>query len=75
MNYRDPVPHLPTQIMGYYHVPVEVWYYDKPEKSSKYKICGRGGYEEDEKCSGTQWIGSTNYHSNYFNISSGCTLD
>lgn len=42
---RDPVPHLPFQNLGFYHVDKEVFY---DQYSSSYKICNSG---EDPSCS------------------------
>jgi len=43
---RDPVPHLPTESMGFRHPAFEVFY---NEANSAYKICDSSG--EDNSCS------------------------
>ncbi len=43
-HYKDPVPHLPTLSMGFYHVAQEVFY---NEAMNSYKICNG----EDNSCS------------------------
>jgi len=48
-QYKDPVPHLPLEIMGFTHVQTEVYY---EEDNTKYRICDGSG--KDLKCS-DQW--------------------
>ncbi|EFA76653.1 hypothetical protein PPL_09958 [Heterostelium album PN500] len=47
VNHHDIVPHLPTKDMGFYHLPIEVWFDGKNDTS--YKICDDSG--EDPTCS------------------------
>jgi len=46
-HHRDPVPHLPTEDMGFYHMVLEVFYPQSP--NSTYQICNGSG--EDSACS------------------------
>lgn len=41
----DPVPHLPLEVMGFHHVPTEVWY---DESNDHYSVCDGSG--EDPTC-------------------------
>jgi hypothetical protein len=47
VHYRDPVPLLPFQWMGYEHTSTEVWY---SEDSSSFKVCERLIVGEDPTC-------------------------
>lgn len=31
---RDPVPHIPTNAMGFYHIPTEMFYNDRSDPFS-----------------------------------------
>jgi hypothetical protein len=46
VHWRDPVPRLPFQILGFEHTSTEVWY---TEDSKDYVVCDGGG--EDPLCS------------------------
>jgi len=45
VNQHDLVPHVPTQVMQYHHVPTEVWY----TSNGTYQECNDSG--EDPSCS------------------------
>ena len=47
-HYRDVVPHVPEELLGYLHISNEIWY---NEDSSSYKICDDYKCNEDETCS------------------------
>ena len=73
-HYRDPVPHLPLEVMGFRHVSTEVYY---NENSTVFKQCDGSG--EDSSCSNshkTWWIPSVSDHLHYFDEAigvAGCT--
>lgn len=46
-HWRDPVPHLPLEAMGFEHDPTEVWY---NADSSSYSVCSSSD-GEDPSCS------------------------
>jgi hypothetical protein len=46
VHHKDPVPHLPTESMGFHHMPYEVFY---THEYDEYKVCSIDG--EDENCS------------------------
>lgn len=46
VHFKDPIPQLPLQSMGFYNPGVEVWY--ENEEGSSYIICENG---ESELCS------------------------
>merc|ERR1711998_226051 len=50
-HWRDPVPHIPTANMGFYHVGHEVWY---NKWSTKYRVCQ--DTMEDGLCSNALFI-------------------
>ena len=59
---NDMIPHLPTQSMGFHHLPTEVW-----ETSKGFKICDGAG--EDPKCSDSNWTDlSIPDHLSYMNL-------
>jgi len=61
-HYRDPVPHLPMEIMGFVHIGHEV-YYD--EDWQEHTVCA--GYREDSKCADSKWLwDSVGDHLKYF---------
>lgn len=63
-HWRDPVPHLPLEAMGFQHIHNEVFY---NENSSVYKICSNTG--EDKTCSDQFNIdASVTDHITYFGI-------
>jgi predicted lipase len=45
VHYKDIVPHLPLEAMGYKHTPREVWY---TEDQTSYRVCDGSG--EDPTC-------------------------
>jgi len=62
-NQADPVPHLPTEKMGFYHVATEVWY----KTATTIKICDNSG--EDSTCSDSVLLPiNTNNHLDYLGI-------
>eukprot|EP01138_Halocafeteria_seosinensis_P003080 gb/GECG01003148.1/.p1 GENE.gb/GECG01003148.1/~~gb/GECG01003148.1/.p1 ORF type:complete len:312 (+),score=28.51 gb/GECG01003148.1/:1-936(+) len=70
-HWRDPVPHVPFKIMGFYHVPTEVWY---NSNSAGYTVCDGSG--EDKSCSDTlDFDISIHDHLHYINISIAGSCD
>ena len=72
-HWRDPVPHVPLELMGFHHVPREVWY---NSNSSSYQVCDGSG--EDDKCSDQlDFDISVSDHLHYINIpiSGSCDSD
>ena len=64
VHYKDIVPHLPLEAMGFHHVPTEVWY---NEASSSYQVCNGSG--EDPSCSDSLTIAaSIEDHLHYLNV-------
>ena len=47
-HYRDMVPHLPQEFLGYLHIPTEIWF---NEDNSVYKTCDDTHNNEDNSCS------------------------
>ena len=47
-HYKDPIVHLPPEVIGYYHVQTEVYY----DKDGTYVVCDDG---EDESCADQFW--------------------
>lgn len=74
-HYRDMVPHLPQEVLGYIHAPSEIWY---NEKNTDYKICDDSITMEDDTCSdscGPTHCTSIDDHLDYLNVTlgvSGC---
>ncbi|EDQ87174.1 uncharacterized protein MONBRDRAFT_38123 [Monosiga brevicollis MX1] len=67
---EDPVPHLPLESMGFYHISTEVYYGEKFEGQSSLKVCDGSG--EDPNCSNQHWTDlKVSDHLNYL----GQTLD
>jgi len=66
-HYRDPVPHLPLEDMGFRHIPTEVFYTQKYEGPSSLKVCDGSG--EDKTCS-DQYVFDTDVsdHLNYLGM-------
>ena len=64
-HYKDPVPHLPLDLMGFAHVDNEVYYV---EDSSSYIVCKKG--QEDPNCANQHEIISfeVSDHDNYIGI-------
>lgn len=64
VHYKDVVPHLPTEGMGFHHVPTEVFY---NEASSSYTVCDGSG--EDNSCSDQfAFPDSVSDHLDYLNV-------
>eukprot|EP00472_Partenskyella_glossopodia_P003457 CAMPEP_0197541630 /NCGR_PEP_ID=MMETSP1318-20131121/67238_1 /TAXON_ID=552666 /ORGANISM="Partenskyella glossopodia, Strain RCC365" /LENGTH=283 /DNA_ID=CAMNT_0043100827 /DNA_START=360 /DNA_END=1211 /DNA_ORIENTATION=+ len=68
-HYRDVVPHIPLQSMGYYHVPREVWYKDEDFSPGSYVMCDGSG--EDLKCSNSVTGSSISDHEHYLGVHMG----
>ena len=72
-HWRDPVPHLPIEAMGFKHIGTEVFY---TSDNSKYTVCDGSG--EDVKCSDQFDVDPSIWdHLHYFDppiddISGGC---
>jgi len=70
----DPVVHLPTQFMGYEHVPTEIYY---SRNFNNFTVCDGSG--EDPNCADSETISSVSVgdHLHYFNIDIGgyCQCD
>ena len=70
-HYYDIVPHLPEEVLDYFHLPNEIWY---TEKNNNYRICNDSVTEEDQKCSDScapvSCI-STSDHLYYLNVTMG----
>ena len=70
-HYRDIVPHVPEEIIGYLHISNEIWY---NEKNEDYKICNDVYGSEDDSCSNScspTHCTSTSDHLFYLNITMG----
>jgi len=64
-NNHDVVPHLPYQVLGFYHVPTEVW-----EVETTFKVCNGSG--EDPTCSDSV-VGDSIYdHLHYYGVYESC---
>lgn len=64
VHYKDIVPHLPTESMGFHHVKTEVWY---QENNTEYKVCDGSG--EDDSCSDSFLLpDSVSDHLDYLNV-------
>jgi len=63
VHNKDIVPHLPVLLVGYQHVPIEIW-----EISDTFKQCDNSG--EDPNCSDSVKIPSINDHLFYMGIDS-----
>ena len=76
-HYYDMVPHVPQNMLHYYHIPNEIWY---TEGNDEYMVCDdtSSPYNEDPKCSDScspTHCTSTSDHTYYLNVtmgSSGC---
>ncbi|KAF2076877.1 hypothetical protein CYY_001844 [Polysphondylium violaceum] len=69
VNQHDLVPHVPTEVMQYHHVPTEVWY----TSNGTYQECNDSG--EDPSCSDSITNPATLSiydHLHYFNIHCCC---
>lgn len=69
-HYYDIVPHVPEELLGFSHIPNEIWY---NEQNNDYKICN-DQYREDKSCSNScapLHCTSTSDHLNYLNVSMG----
>ena len=64
VHHADIVPHLPSEFMGFHHIPREVWY---TENSTSYRVCDGSG--EDPNCSDSLLFPvSVSDHLHYLNI-------
>ena len=65
VHYKDIVPHLPFQMMGFHHADSEIFYSNEPRSS--YSYCENS---EDDQCSDQyqQVPLNWNYHRNYMNF-------
>jgi len=61
-NMKDIVPHVPTKLMGFKHIPTEVWY-STPKTN---KICDNSG--EDPTCSDSVIGDSVSDHVSYLGV-------
>ncbi len=65
VHWRDIVPHLPLEDMGFTHVPTEVWY---QEDNVTFQVCDPNN-GEDPNCSDSLDIAvSVDDHLNYLNV-------
>ena len=71
-HWKDIVPHLPEQILGYYHTPSEKWY---NEDNSVMIYCNDEDGYEDPSCSNSLYCTSTSDHLYYLNITMGTEGD
>lgn len=70
-HYYDMIPHMPQNLLGYLHIPQEVWY---NEENNNYKSCNDYFNQEDNLCSNScspMHCTSINDHMNYLNIPMG----
>jgi len=66
-HWRDPVPHLVPEALGFAHVPTEVFY---TQDSSNFTVCNGSG--EDDSCSNQFWVDyDVDDHLNYFSTKTG----
>jgi len=72
VHYKDIVPHLPLENLGFWHIPTEVWLF--PDDSSNYKVCTEN-QGEDPTCSDTTTIPNIPDHTCYYQINTGCDTD
>ena len=64
VHYKDIVPHLPFEWMGFHHSPREVWF---NEAQTSYQVCDGTG--EDPNCSDSLTIAaSISDHLDYLNL-------
>ena len=71
VHARDPVPHVPMQILGYLHAPREVWY--AGDDDTNYTVCSDTGTSEDDDCSNSIYPISIFAHTQYLGICTRCT--
>jgi predicted lipase len=67
---KDIVPHLPQELLGFVHIPHEIWF----STSSKYKLCHDIDNKEDDSCSNSCspfYCTSVNDHLNYLGFAIG----
>lgn len=72
-HYRDIVPHVPENMLGYYHIPNEIWY-NEHNNNLSYCDDNRYPYPEDPTCSDScspTHCTSTSDHLNYMNVTMG----
>lgn len=70
-HHYDMVPHVPEELLGYLHIPNEIWY---NEDNSHYKLCNDYNIQEDTTCSDSCspiHCTSTSDHVYYLNVSLG----
>jgi len=65
-HHRDPVPHLPLQMMLFHHAATEVFY---NEDSSVYRVCDGSG--EDPQCANSLFAFDVSDHLHYFGEATG----
>jgi hypothetical protein len=54
IHFTDPVPDVPSQLMGFKHGGTEIWYYSPMSSDYSYKECTNKIYEpENRDCSHT----------------------
>jgi hypothetical protein len=73
-HYHDIVPHVPEEVLGYGHIPHEVWY---NEDNTKYIVCD-DGLDEDDSCSNSCapiHCTSTSDHGTYIGVNMGSDGD
>ena len=71
VHYYDVVPHLPQELLGFLHIPQEIWY---TEDNVQYKTCNDDFTQEDDTCSNScspLHCTSTSDHLNYLGIPMG----
>lgn len=72
-HHRDPIPHLPTENMGFTHINTEVWY-NSSDDTALYRVCDGSG--EDDTCSNSVYAVDPGDHLDYLGIptaSASCT--
>eukprot|EP01094_Clydonella_sp_ATCC50884_P025218 TRINITY_DN6551_c0_g1_i1.p1 TRINITY_DN6551_c0_g1~~TRINITY_DN6551_c0_g1_i1.p1 ORF type:complete len:289 (+),score=46.04 TRINITY_DN6551_c0_g1_i1:91-957(+) len=69
-NNRDIVPHLPPEILGFYHCPTEVW--ERGSTPYDFKVCDSFN-GEDNTCSNSLYVDmSISDHLHYFGYHESC---
>lgn len=64
-HWRDPVPHLPPELLGFAHEPQEVWY---TEDQSSYTVCDATNGEDPNCADSLFWTLSVDDHLSYLGI-------
>jgi predicted lipase len=68
VNWHDVVPHLPSEVQGFRHVPQEVW---EQKDVSDFVVCSSTD-GEDSSCSDSVFFPSSVYdHTHYFGLAQG----